>query len=60
MTDTITTTHRSTDRSGLTVGDLLQFARQALDAGADPRTPVRVKVGWRGQALAITTGERVP
>ncbi|PMQ21605.1 hypothetical protein CIK84_08775 [Glutamicibacter arilaitensis] len=54
------TTYRAGDRAGLTLGDLLQFAQQAIDAGADPREVVRVMVGWKGQALAITTGPRHP
>lgn len=54
------TTQRAQDRGGLTLGDVLQFVQQAIEAGADPRDVVRVKVGWKGQALAITNGPRVP
>lgn len=54
------TTYRAQDRAGLTLGDVLQFAQQAIDAGTDPREVVRVKVGWKAQAIAITTGPRVP
>lgn len=54
------TTYRAVDRAGLTLGDLLQFTQQAVDRGGDPREVIRVKVGWKGQALAITTGRQVP
>lgn len=41
-------------RSGLTVADLFQFVQLAEREGVDPRTPVKVRVGFRQQLVAIT------
>lgn len=41
------------DPQGMTIADLMQWAQLVLQLGADPRTPVRVSVGFRQQILEI-------
>lgn len=54
------TTYRTDDKTnGLTLGDLHQFLQEALP-NEDPRRPVKVRIGFRGQIRAITTGDRLP
>lgn len=41
------------DKDGMTVGDLNQWVQLVMTLGVDPRTPVRVQVGFRSQILQI-------
>lgn len=42
-------------KAGMTVGELYAFAQAALAYDVDPRTPVKITVGWRQQIQTITT-----
>lgn len=60
MTEQHTTTRAEDRRAGLTLGELFQFAQAALNAGTDPRRPVKASVGFSAQITAITTDRRQP
>jgi hypothetical protein len=39
--------------TGMTLADLIQFVQAAEAAGVDPRRPVKVRCGFRGQILRL-------
>jgi hypothetical protein len=43
-------------KTGMTLGDVWAFAQNALEHNIDPRTPVKVAVGFRSQIQRIETG----
>lgn len=46
--------HRAEDpKRGFTLGELHQAVQTALEAGADPRSPVKAVVGWKTQLQAV-------
>jgi hypothetical protein len=47
---------------GMTLADLIQFVQAAESAGVDPREPVKVRCGFRGQIirLELTTAAFTP
>lgn len=49
----ITTFQAADKRVGLTVGDLVLWTQHLADLDVDPRTPVHVRIGFRGQILEI-------
>jgi len=51
-------TVHATDKTGLTLAELYQFVQDAERAGIDPRSPLHVRAGFRGQPLRITAGAR--
>ena len=58
----ITAFQAADKRVGLTVGDLVLWTQHLADLDVDPRAPVHVRIGFRGQILEIKPrpGERPP
>lgn len=58
----ITAFQAADKRAGLTVGDLVLWTQHLADLDVDPRTPVHVRVGFRGQILEIKPrpGQQLP
>lgn len=50
----------SDKKTGMTLADLHQWVHDALGRDVDPRTPVHVVVGFRGQLQQIQTKEAPP
>lgn len=46
-------------REGLTVGDLVLWTQHLAELDVDPRTPVRARVGFRGQVLEVKPAPHV-
>ena len=45
-------------KTGLTIGELYAFIQETEALNLDPRTPIKVSIGWRQQVQTITAGER--
>ncbi|WP_018135430.1 hypothetical protein [Acaricomes phytoseiuli] len=52
--------YRDTTGNGLTLAKLRAFIQSADDANTPPETILRVRVGFRSQIKAITTGKKTP
>lgn len=48
------------DKEGLTLADVYAFADGALGQGIDPRTPVRVRTGFRAQLTRVEVAGESP
>lgn len=56
MSDQVNIGRRAEDpKTGMTLGELYAFAQSALEHDIDPRTPIRITVGWRAQIQIIAT-----
>lgn len=56
MSDQVNIGRRAEDpKAGMTLGELYAFAQSALTHDADPRSTIRVTVGWRAQIQVIST-----
>jgi hypothetical protein len=49
-----TVTATAEDRAGMTLDELASFLRQAMAAGLDPQTPVRVEANRKGALAAVS------
>jgi hypothetical protein len=54
MTTRRTITATAEDRSGMTLDELASFLRQAMAAGLDPATPVRVDANRKGVVGSVS------
>lgn len=56
MSDQVNLGRRAEDpKAGMTLGELYAFAQSALEHNIDPRSTIRVTVGWRAQIQVIST-----
>lgn len=56
MSDQVNIGRRAEEpKAGMTLGELYAFAQSALERDIDPRTTIRVTVGWRAQIQVIST-----
>lgn len=53
MSNLIEVTHKASSRAGLSLADMNQFVQECEKSGIDPRSTLKVTVGWKQQLLSV-------
>ena len=53
MSNLIEVTHMASSRAGLSLADVNQFVQECEQSGIDPRSTLKVTVGWKQQLMSV-------